>query len=153
MLGITITDPETDIERTIYRLTTRLALADAAVKGLVDDELHHGETVARRNIQQYVYAVPQGPNTHYKRTYDLLNSVRSGVIHSQGAVAAGQVYISRAAFHRVYYPVFVDQGYDAGAPYEGRHFWGVTIAELRMDTRKKAIAAGKMIARGEGLTR
>lgn len=146
--GITVQINGGELERTIHRLTTRVVLADVAVNELVEEELKHGENIARKNIQQYVYAIPQGSNTRYKRTYDLLNSVKSGKIRSKGAIASGELYISREKFHRVYYPVFVEHGRDAGAPYEGRHFWAVTIAELRSDTTRKAIIAGRRIAKG-----
>src|SRR6185369_11702173 len=131
MIGTTV---EIDgIERTITRLTARVTLTDVAVTELVDDELDHGENVARRNIQEYVYARPQGANTRYVRTMTLLNSVKSGRIRRGGATAAGQVYISREKFKRVYYPPFVEWGDEVGAPYEGRHYWEKTVAELKAD--------------------
>jgi len=66
-------------------------------------------------------------------------------------VAAGQVYISRDRFHRVYYPIFVEYGHEAGAPYEGRGYWAVTIAELRASTARKTVVAGRIVARGTGI--
>ena len=149
MVGIDIYDIEKDIDRTIYRLTARIPLADAVLNGLVDEELEYGRNLTKKNIQQYVYALPQGANTRYKRTYNLLNAVTAGKIRSGGSVVSGQVYITREKFHRVYYPVFVEHGEDAGAPYEGRHFWAITVAQLKIDARKKAIMAGRVVARGK----
>src|SRR2546430_3918422 len=127
--GITV-QIDGEVEREIHRLTASLVFTDVEIAALVEEELQQGKQVARKNIQEFVYARAQGPRTRYKRTFKLLNSVRSGTIRRAGAIAAGQIYISREPFTRVYYPVFVEYGFEAGAPYEGRGYWAATIAEL-----------------------
>jgi hypothetical protein len=147
-LGITVYDMEADTERVISRLAARVAIADVGTKVLIEESLVAGKRVATSNILRHVYAMPQGPNTRYKRTFKLLRAVKSGTISTNGAIAAGQVYISREEFDRVYYPVYAEYGSEAGAPYSGRYYWAVTVAELRVKARTDAILLGKTIARG-----
>jgi hypothetical protein len=147
-LGITVYDMEVDTERVISRLTTRVAIADVGTRVLIDESLAAGERIAKTNILKHVYAMPQGPNTRYKRTLKLLRGVKSGTIASKGAIAAGQVYISKDEFDRVYYPIYAEYGSEAGAPYAGRYYWAATIAELKVKARSDAILLGKTIARG-----
>lgn len=145
--GITVQIDGGEVEREIFRLTAAVRLADVALSDLVEDEIDHGKQVARKNIQHYVYARSQGPTTSYQRTYKLLNSVRGGLTRVAGAVKSGRVYISREPFTRVYYPVFVEYGYEAGAPYEGRAYWAATIAELRAGIHMKTNLVGNAVAR------
>lgn len=146
--GISVWIDEREVEKTIYRMTAGVALANKATAVLIEEELEQGRRIAKENIEHFVYARPQGPNTHYKRTFDLLNSVRSGTISRAGAIAAGQVFITRQMpnFKRVYYPVYVEHGFEAGAPYEGRGYWAATVAMLHARIPFKVEAMGKVVA-------
>lgn len=147
--GISVWIDELEIEKEISRLVASVHFADATLKTLVAREMQEGVSLARKNIQRLVYDVPQGPHNRYRRTHDLLNSPRSGIIKKTGAVAAGQVYITRQMpnFKRIYYPVFVEHGFAAGAPYEGRGYWAATVAMLHAGIHTKAALAGRAVVR------
>lgn len=147
--GISVWYDEKETERIIHRLTAGVSLVNRATAVLIAEEMEEGKRIAKENIEHFVYAREQGPNTTYQRTFDLLNSVRSGTIERAGAVAAGQVYITRTMpnFKRAYYPVYVEHGFDAGAPYEGRGYWAATIAMLNARIPFKVEAMAKTVIR------
>lgn len=147
--GITVQIDGGEIEREIFRLTASIEFINVESTSLIEREKNLGIKIAKKNIQQYVYARPQEASSHYTRTENLLNAVRAGIIHSAGAIAGGQVYITRQMpnFKRVYYPVFVEHGHDAGAPYEGRGYWAATTAELVAGLHAKVAISAKTVAR------
>ena len=126
---------EHNIDRIVTRFVGGTLFAETELQLAIENTLKKGEEIAIENITHYVYL--QFPEGRYQRTYTLLDSVRASKFFNTG----GQVYLSRQAFKKRYYPRYVDEGTSV---MEARNFWAPTVEAL-----KAVLEANMLIAANE----
>jgi hypothetical protein len=129
---------ESNIEKVATRWVGGALFADVALQEAIDSTLRKGKEIAEQNISVNVYMHEGSPE--YERTYTLYHSVRASKFFATG----GQVYLSKQAFRKRYYPRYVDEG---TMYMEGRDFWAPTVEELKAVLEANMLVAAETTAR------